>query len=61
MQFAKRKSIVQKLAAATNVSQKTALQDSLPYLAPFLARNKQAQEDLDLAADEIAWLKKIST
>ncbi len=61
MQFAKRKSIVQKLAAATNVSQKTTLQDSLPYLAPFLARNKQAQEDLDLAADEIAWLKKIST
>lgn len=60
MQYAKRKAIVEKLAKATNISQKTALQDSLPLLLPVLTFNKEIQEELEITADEIAWLKKIS-
>ena len=60
MQYAKRKAIVAKLAQATNISQKTALQDSLPLLLPVLVNNKNIQDELDITDDEISWLKKIS-
>lgn len=60
MQYAKRKAIVEKLARATNISQKTALQDSLPLLLPVLAFNKEIQEELEITPDEVAWLKKLS-
>jgi replication factor C large subunit len=60
MQYAKRKAIVAKLASATNISKKTALQDSLPLLLPVLINNKKIQEELEITDDEIVWLKKIS-
>jgi len=61
MQYAKRKAIVAKLAQATNISQKVALQDSFPLLLPVLVNNKAIQDELDITDDEISWLKKIST
>lgn len=60
MQYAKRKAIVAKLAKGTNISQKTALQDSLPLLLSVLAFNKSVQEELEITPDEVAWLKKLS-
>ncbi len=58
MQFAKRKSIVEKLALKTKTSQKRALQDSFPFLVSSLANNKELQEELDLTSDEVSWLQK---
>ncbi len=60
MQYAKRKTIIEKLANKTKTSKRRALKDSFPYLIPVLANNKELQEELELTSDEINWLKKIS-
>lgn len=61
MQYGKRKSIVQKLAAATNVSYSTAMQDSLPFLLQTLSVDVHAQRELDLTDDEVAWLRSVAS
>jgi len=58
MTYAKRKSIVEKIASVQNISKKTALQDSFPLLLPALANDKNVQEAFELTADEVAWARK---
>ncbi len=56
--FLKRKNIAEKLAAATHTSSKYAINESLPHLLPLLSSSKDVVEELELDADEIAWIKK---
>jgi len=58
MTYAKRKSIIEKLAEKMNISKKRALQDVYPFLLSALVSNKSLQQEIDLDSDEIAWLKK---
>jgi len=60
MQFAKRKSIIEKLASKTSISKNRALKDSFPFLIPVLSTDTKVQTELELSPDEISWLKKIA-
>lgn len=57
MTYAKRKSIVEKIASAQRISQKTALEEFY-VLIPSLMKDKQLQEELDITADEVDWVVK---
>jgi replication factor C large subunit len=57
MAYAKRKSVVEKLATAQKISYKECLK-TFPTLLPALASTSAIHEELVLADDEIAWLKK---
>lgn len=58
MKYAKRKSIISKLAEHMHGSTKRA-QDSFYLLAPALIHNKELQELLEITPDELTWLKQI--
>ncbi|MGM5479842.1 MAG: replication factor C large subunit [Nanobdellota archaeon] len=58
MSYAKRKSIVEKIAVQTHCSKKH--NQSLFLLLPALIRSKELQEELDLNDDEVSWLEKQS-
>lgn len=58
MAYAKRKSIVEKIANSTKVSKKVALQSSFHDLLPVLATDASLQEELEIDSDELAWIKK---
>ncbi len=57
MTYAKRKSIVQKIASAQRISQKVAL-EQFYLLIPSILGNKEFRDDLDITADELAWVSK---
>ncbi|MBN1175793.1 AAA family ATPase [Candidatus Woesearchaeota archaeon] len=58
MTYAKRKSIVEKIANSTRVSKRVALQSSFHCLLPALANDVSLQEELEIDSDELAWIKK---
>jgi replication factor C large subunit len=58
MSFAKRKVIVEKIAAKMHVSYKKALKLIYPDLLNALVNDERLIEELDLSDDEISWLKK---
>ncbi|MGM5481647.1 MAG: replication factor C large subunit [Nanobdellota archaeon] len=60
MAYAKRDSVVEKIAQSSFVSKHRAHQDSFYFLLPALVRSKGLQEELDLTDDEIQWLEKQS-
>ena len=57
MTYAKRKSIVEKLALAQKISYKTCLHN-FPTLLPALAEDTAIHKELELSEDEVVWLKK---
>jgi replication factor C large subunit len=58
MTYAKRKSIVEKLALAQKISKKNALQSSFYYLLPALVNDPDIAQELCLTKDELVWLEK---
>ncbi|MFP4118531.1 MAG: replication factor C large subunit [Candidatus Woesearchaeota archaeon] len=58
--FAKRDSIVEKIAQSSFVSKNRARKDCFYFLLPALIRSKELQEELDLTDDEVSWLEKQS-
>lgn len=58
MTYAKRKSIVEKIAEKTHTSAKRVLQDVFPLIHTALIKNSKLAEEFDLSDEEISWLKK---
>jgi len=62
MKNQKRKSILKKIADATHVSTKRALNDTFPYVKKIFQNNPREStriaEFLELEKDEVAWLKR---
>ncbi len=62
MKYQKRKSIAEKIAAATHISTKRALQDTVPYIQHIFQNNKELSDQvavtLDHSNEEVAWLRK---
>ncbi|MFW6378724.1 MAG: replication factor C large subunit [Nanoarchaeota archaeon] len=56
--YAKRDSVVEKIAIATTTSKSRVRKDSLYFLLPALTRSQELQDELDLTDDEISWLEK---
>ncbi|MFW5866142.1 MAG: hypothetical protein ACOCU6_03555, partial [Nanoarchaeota archaeon] len=56
--YAKRDSVVEKIAIATSTSKSRVRKDSLYFLLPALTRSRELQDELDLTDDEISWLEK---
>ncbi len=57
--YAKRKSIVAKIAEKTHSSAKRVMRDVLPLLRTAISKNKDLAEEFDLSSEEISWIKKI--
>jgi replication factor C large subunit len=57
MTYAKRKSIVAKIAAAQRISQKDGLKQFY-LLIPSILSNKEFRDELDITSDELAWVSK---
>ena len=60
MAYAKRDSVIEKIAQSSFISKHRAHKDSFYFLLPALVRSKELQEELDLTDDEINWLEKQS-
>jgi replication factor C large subunit len=58
MNFAKRKTIIEKIAEKTNISLKRALKDVYPYIITALIHDKKLAEEFELTSEEISWLKE---
>lgn len=58
MNFAKRKTIIEKIAEKTNTSKKRAMQDIYPYIITALINDKKLSEEFELSSEEISWLKQ---
>jgi replication factor C large subunit len=60
--YAKRKAIAEKVALHTHTSLKVAIRDTLPYLQAAVKGTDESavmiSDELELSADEIAWLKR---